>query len=57
MFIERGTFVKGAAAATVAPQGLVRTARGPDENKVVFVSEESNPEAIAVYESCGLWRD
>ncbi|HEY7205710.1 MAG TPA: twin-arginine translocation signal domain-containing protein, partial [Methylomirabilota bacterium] len=50
MFIDRRTFVKGAAAATVAPQVLVRSARGQDKNKVVFVSEESNPKAIAVYE-------
>jgi len=52
MFIDRRTFVKGAAVAStaaVAPQVLVRTARGQDKNKVVFVSEESNPKAIAVY--------
>src|ERR1044071_5551911 len=53
MFIGRRTFVKGAAvsaASTVAPEVLVRTARGADKNKVVFVSEESNPKAIAVYD-------
>ena len=53
MFIDRRTFVKGAAvagAAAVAPQVLVRTARGQDKNKVLFVSEESNPKAIAVYD-------
>src|SRR5580765_6996848 len=53
MFIGRRTFVKGAAvtgAAAVAPQVLVRTARGQDKNKVLFVSEESNPKAIAVYD-------
>src|SRR5258705_6255988 len=53
MFIGRRTFVKGAAvsaAAAVAPQVLVRTARGADKNKVLFVSEESNPKAIAVYD-------
>src|SRR5258708_16645502 len=53
MFIDRRTFVKGAAvsaAAAVAPQVLVRTARGADKNKVLFVSEESNPKAIAVYD-------
>jgi hypothetical protein len=48
MFIDRRTFVKGAAvtgAAAVAPQVLVRTARGQDKNQVLFVSEESNPKA------------
>src|SRR5260370_34120890 len=53
MFIGGRTFVKGAAvsaAAAVAPQVLVRTARGADKNKVLFVSEESNPKAIAVYD-------
>ena len=53
MFLDRRTFVKGAAvagAAAVAPQVLVRTARGQDKNKVLFVSEESNPKAIAVYD-------
>ena len=53
MFIGRRTFVKGAAvtaAAAAAPQVLVRTARGADKNKVLFVSEESNPKAIAVYD-------
>ena len=53
MFIDRRTFVKGAAvagAAVAAPQVLVRTARGQDKNKVLFVSEESNPKAIAVYD-------
>src|SRR5262244_785929 len=53
MFIDRRTFVKTAAvlgAAVVGPQVFVRTARGADKNKVVFVSEESNPKAIAVYD-------
>jgi len=53
MFIDRRTFMKGSAvagAAAVAPQVLVRTARGQDKNKVLFVSEESNPKAIAVYD-------
>jgi len=53
MFIDRRTFMKTATvagAAAVAPQVLVRTARGQDKNKVVFVSEESNPKAIAVYD-------
>ena len=53
MSIDRRTFVKGAAvagAAAVAPSVLVRTARGQDKNKVLFVSEESNPKAIAVYD-------
>ena len=50
MSIDRRTFVKGAAvtgAAAVAPQVLMRSARGQDKNKVLFVSEESNPKAIA----------
>ncbi|MEX2221152.1 MAG: extracellular solute-binding protein [Candidatus Rokuibacteriota bacterium] len=53
MFLDRRTFVKTAAvagAAAVAPQILVRTARGQSKNKVLFVSEESNPKAIAVYD-------
>jgi multiple sugar transport system substrate-binding protein len=53
MFLDRRTFVKTAAvagAAAVAPQVLVRTARGQSKNKVLFVSEESNPKAIAVYD-------
>ena len=53
MFIDRRTFVRGAAvagAAAMAPQILARTARGADKNKVLFVSEESNPKAIAVYD-------
>lgn len=51
--VDRRTFVKvagGAGAAVIAPQMLVRPARGADKNRVVFVSEESNPKAIAVYE-------
>src|SRR5215510_2839281 len=53
MLIDRRSFVKGAAVAgtaAVAPQVLVRAVRGQDKNKVVFVSEESNPKAIAVYD-------
>src|ERR1700737_1040643 len=53
MFIGRRTFVKGAAvsaAAVVAPQVLGRTGRGADKKKGGFVSEESNPKAIAVYD-------
>ena len=53
MPMERRSFVKTAAvagAAALAPQVMVRTARGADKNKVVFVSEESNPKAIAVYD-------
>ena len=52
--IDRRTFVKTAAAAgaaaVVGPQILVRSARGADAKRVVFVSEESNPKAIAVYD-------
>jgi hypothetical protein len=43
MTMDRRTFVKTAAvagAAAMAPQVLVRSARGADKNKVVFVSEE-----------------
>ncbi len=53
MTLHRRTFVKTAAlagAAALAPQVLVRTARGADKNRVVFISEESNPKAIAVYD-------
>jgi multiple sugar transport system substrate-binding protein len=51
--VSRRTFVKTAAvagAAALAPQVLVPGARGADKNRVVFVSEESNPKAIAVYD-------
>jgi len=51
--MNRRTFVKAAgvaAAAGLAPQILVRSARGADKNRVVFISEESNPKAIAVYD-------
>ena len=51
--IGRRTFVKlGAtgAATVVGPQVLVRKATGADKNHIVFVSEESNPKAIAVYD-------
>jgi multiple sugar transport system substrate-binding protein len=48
--VTRRTFVKVAAGAALAPQILVRTAHGQDKNRIVFVSEESNPKAIAVYE-------
>lgn len=49
--VDRRTFVKAAAAATVlGPQILIPTARGADKNRVVFVSEESNPKAIGVYD-------
>jgi multiple sugar transport system substrate-binding protein len=51
--MNRRTFVKTAgvaAAAGLAPQILVRSARGADKNRVVFISEESNPKAIAVYD-------
>jgi ABC-type glycerol-3-phosphate transport system substrate-binding protein len=36
--------------AAVAPQIMIRTARGADPKKVLFVSEESNPKAQAVYD-------
>ena len=42
MPMDRRSFVKTAAvagAAALAPQVMVRTARGADKNKVVFVSE------------------
>lgn len=51
--LDRRTFVKVAgigAATVVGPQIVVRSARGADKNRVVFVSEESNPKAIAVYD-------
>jgi multiple sugar transport system substrate-binding protein len=51
--MNRRTFVKTAgvaAAAGLAPQILVRSARGADKNRLVFISEESNPKAIAVYD-------
>jgi multiple sugar transport system substrate-binding protein len=51
--MNRRTFVKTAgvaAAAGLAPQILARSARGADKNRVVFISEESNPKAIAVYD-------
>jgi multiple sugar transport system substrate-binding protein len=51
--MNRRTFVKAAgvaAAAGLAPQILVRSARGADKNRLVFISEESNPKAIAVYD-------
>ena len=38
------------AAAAVGPQILIPSARGAKKDKVVFVSEESNPKAIAVYD-------
>jgi multiple sugar transport system substrate-binding protein len=53
MTLNRRTFVKAAGvavAAGVAPQILTRSARGADKNRVVFISEESNPKAIAVYD-------
>jgi len=52
--ITRRTFMKYAGAAGVAaavgPQILIPKARGAKKDQVVFVSEESNPKAIAVYE-------
>ena len=52
--ISRRTFIKAAgalgAAAAVGPQILIPSARGAKKDQVIFVSEESNPKAIAVYE-------
>ena len=53
MSLNRRDFVKltaGVTGAAVAPQILARRASAADKNRVVFVSEESNPKAIAVYE-------
>jgi multiple sugar transport system substrate-binding protein len=49
MTLKRRDFVKLTAAA-LGPQILVRRAHAADKNRVVFVSEESNPKAIAVYD-------
>jgi multiple sugar transport system substrate-binding protein len=38
------------AAALVGPQVLIRKASAKDDKQLVFISEESNPKAIAVYE-------
>ena len=48
--IDRRTFLALTAGAALAPPLLVRRAHGADKNRVVFVSEESNPKAIAVYD-------
>jgi multiple sugar transport system substrate-binding protein len=52
--ISRRTFLKYAgaagAAAAIGPQILIPSARGARKDQVVFISEESNPKAIAVYE-------
>ncbi len=52
--INRRTFMKYVTAAGVAsiagPQVRIPTARGAKKDEIVFVSEESNPKAIAVYE-------
>jgi len=52
--ISRRTLLKygGAlgAGAVAAPGILMRSAHGQDKNKIVFISEESNPRAIKVYE-------
>jgi multiple sugar transport system substrate-binding protein len=52
--ISRRTFIKYVSAAGVAaavgPQIRVPGARGAKKEEVVFISEESNPKAIAVYE-------
>ena len=52
--ISRRDFVKmggvvGTAAA-LSPQLLIRKASAADEKELVFISEESNPKAIKVYE-------
>ena len=52
MSVNRRDFVKltaGVTGAALAPQMLVRRASAADKNRVLFVSEESNPKAIAVY--------
>jgi multiple sugar transport system substrate-binding protein len=38
------------AAGLVGPQIMIPKARGAKKNEIVFLSEESNPKAIAVYE-------
>jgi len=38
------------AAAVVGPQVLIRKASAKDDRQIVFISEESNPKAIKVYE-------
>jgi len=51
--MTRRTFVQLTAAAGVAlgaPAVARRAHAAPDKNRVLFVSEESNPKAIAVYE-------
>jgi multiple sugar transport system substrate-binding protein len=39
------------AAGVVGPQILIPKAHGAKKNEIVFISEESNPKAIAVYET------
>ncbi len=52
--ITRRSFMKYAGAmgiaAAVGPQIRIPRARGAKKDEIVFVSEESNPKAIAVYE-------
>jgi ABC-type glycerol-3-phosphate transport system substrate-binding protein len=52
--VSRRTFLKylgaAGAAAAAGPQILIPSARGAKKDQVVFISEESNPKAIAVYE-------
>jgi ABC-type glycerol-3-phosphate transport system substrate-binding protein len=52
--ITRRDFIKyvGIAGTTAmaGPQILIRKASGKDDKQIVFISEESNPKAIAVYE-------
>jgi multiple sugar transport system substrate-binding protein len=52
--ITRRDFIKyvglAGTAAMAGPQILIRKASGKDDKQIVFISEESNPKAIAVYE-------
>lgn len=52
--MNRRDFVKATslagAAALVGPQILIRKASAKEDKQIVFISEESNPKAIKVYE-------
>lgn len=52
--LDRRTFIKycgvAGAATLVGPQMLIRKATAADSKQIVFVSEESSPKAIKVYE-------
>ncbi len=53
--LSRRTFLQYAGivgiGAIAGPQIWIPSARGAQKNQVVFISEESNPKAIAVYET------